>query len=162
MLRRFDYAPLTYPILFKAIVYTLLVAAVRLIEALIHYLLAGGILGGGRFIEHQLGEFSWSRFIATQLWIFVLFLIWVTASELNNLFGDGELFRIFFTRRSSALKSTRRARIRLLTRLSRLTDAHPVAVLQDPQSVPHRELVAVLHSLARPPRETWNSEPSPQ
>ena len=130
LLRRFDYAPLAYPILFKAIVYTFLVSAVRLIEALIRYLLARGILGGGRFIEHQLGEFSWSRFIATQLWIFVLFLVWVTASELNNLFGDGELFRIFFTQRSSALKSTRRARIRLLTRLSRLTDAHPVAVLQ--------------------------------
>ena len=151
LLRRFDYAPLAYPVLFKTLVYTVLVAAVRLIEALIHYLLAGGVLGGGHFIEHVLGEFSWSRFIATQLWIFVLFLVWVTANELNTLIGDGELFRIFFTRRSSALKSTRRARIRLLTRLSRLTEAHPVAVLGDPQSAPHRELLAVLHSLAKPP-----------
>jgi hypothetical protein len=149
-LRRFDYAPLAYPILFKTVVYTALVGAARLIEALIHFLLAGGVLGGGRFVEHVLGEFSWSRFIATQMWIFVLFLVWVTANEVNNLIGDGELFRIFFTRRSSALKSTRRARIRLLTRLSRLTDAHPVTVLEDPQSVPHRELVAILRSLAHP------------
>ena len=79
----------------------------------------------------MLGEFSWSRFIATQLWIFVLFLVWVTANEVNNLIGDGELFRIFFTRRSSATKSARRARIRLLARLSRLTDtAHSVTVLR--------------------------------
>ncbi len=150
-LRRFDYAPLAYPILFKTVVYTALVGVARLIEALIHFLLAGGVLGGGRFVEHVLGEFSWSRFIATQMWIFILFLVWVTANEVNSLIGDGELFRIFFTRRSSALKSTRRARIRLLTRLSRLTDAHPVTVLEDPQSVPHRELVAILRSLAHPP-----------
>jgi len=147
-LRRFDYAPLAYPILFKTVVYTALVGVVRLLEALIHYLVAGGVLGGGRFIEHVLGTWSWPRFTATQLWIFVLFLIWVTITELNKLFGDGELFRIFFTWRSSTLKSTRRARIRLLTRLSRLTDAYPITVLQDPQSTPHSELVAILQSLA--------------
>jgi hypothetical protein len=150
-LRHFDYAPLAYPILFKTLVYTALVGAARLIEALIHFLIAGGALGGGRFVEHVLGEFSWSRFIATQMWIFVLFLVWVTANEVNNLIGDGELFRIFFTRRSTALKSTRRARIRLLTQLSRLTDAHPVTVLEDPQSAPHRQLGAILRSLAHPP-----------
>jgi hypothetical protein len=82
------------------------------------------------------------------MWIFVLFLIYVTISELNDLFGDGELFRIFFTRRSSTLKSTRRARIRLLTRLSRLTENYPLDVLQDRQSTPHRELASILKTLA--------------
>ena len=149
LLRRFDYAPLAYPVLFKTIVYTLLVFVARLIEAFIHYLIEGGVVGGGRFVEHVLGNFSWSRFIATQLWVFVLFLVYVTASEFNALVGDGELFKIFFTRRSSELKSTRRARIRLLVRLARLTDAHTVEVLQDPRSLPHVELVAILRSLAR-------------
>jgi hypothetical protein len=148
-LRRFDYAPLAYPILFKTIIYTALVGVARLLEALIHYLVDGGVLGGGQFIEHVLGTWSWPRFIATQMWIFVLFLVWVAASELNDLFGDGELFRIFFTRRSSALKSTRRARIRLLTRLSRLTDAYPANVLGDPQSAPHRELMTILRNLTQ-------------
>jgi hypothetical protein len=147
-LRRFDYAPLSYPILFKTVVYTALVFLARLIEALVHYLVAGGVLGGGRFIEQLIGEFSWARFTATQLWIFVLFLVYVAVSELNRLFGDGELFRIFFTWRSSALKSTRRQRIRLLARLSRLTEAYPMAVLQDPRSVPHRELATILRTLA--------------
>jgi hypothetical protein len=154
LLRRFDYAPLAYPILFKTIVYTALVGIARLLETLIHYLAADGALGGGGFIEHVFGTWSWPRFIATQMWIFVLFLVWVTATELNELLGEGELFRIFFTRRSSALKSTRRARIRLLTQLSRLTDAYPVAVLEDPKSAPHRELVAILRRLVQDNAQT--------
>jgi hypothetical protein len=147
-LRRFDNSPLVYPILFKTLVYTLFVFVARLIEALIHYLVGGGALGGGRFIEHLLGTFSWAHFTAVQLWMFVLFLIYVTASELNQLLGDGELFKIFFTRRSSELKSTRRARIRLLARLGRLTDAQPIEILADPQSGPHADLVGILRELA--------------
>jgi hypothetical protein len=111
--------------------------------------LVSGVPGGGRFVEHVLGKFSWPNFIAVQLWISALFLLYVTANELNELLGDGELFKIFFTRRSSRLKSARRARIRLLTRLSRLTDAHPVAVLEDPGSAAHRELLAILRNLAQ-------------
>jgi hypothetical protein len=149
ILRRFDYAPLAYPILFKALVYTVLVAVARLLEELIRYLVKGGVLGSGGFVEEVLGSFSWSRFIATQLWIFVLFLIYVAAHELNGLFGDGELSRILFRRRSSALKETRRARIRLLTRLSRLTEAHPIAVLEDPASPEHSELVEILRNLVQ-------------
>ena len=148
-LRRFDNAPLLYPVLFKTFVYTVFVFFVRLIEALVHYLAEGGVLGSGRFVQHMVGDFSWAHFTAVQLWIFVLFLIYVAASELDQLFGDGELFKIFFVRRSTELKSIRRARIRLLTRLARLTEAHPVDVLADARSGPHAELVGILHALAR-------------
>src|SRR6266550_2560802 len=65
-LRRFDNSPLVYPILFKTLVYTLFVFVARLIEALIHYLVGGGALGGGRFIEQLLGTFSWAHFTAVQ------------------------------------------------------------------------------------------------
>jgi hypothetical protein len=147
-LRRFDYAPLAQPILFKTVVYTGIVFLVRLIEALVHYLIEGGTVGGGRFIEHQLGTFNWHQFIAAQMWIFVLFLVYVTANEINNLLGDGELLKVLFTRPSSELKSTRRARIRLLVRLARLTDAHSMAVLQDPAARAHAELLGILRSLA--------------
>ena len=147
-LRRFDNAPLAQPILFKTVVYTLLVFVVRLLEAFVHYVAGGGTVGHGGFIEEQLGTFSWDRFIATQMWIFVLFLIYVTASEFNKLLGDGELFKILFTRRSSELKSTRRGRIRLLIRLSRLTDAHSIETLRDPATSPHAELVSILRSMA--------------
>jgi hypothetical protein len=152
ILRRFDYAPLAYPILFKTLVYTALVTVARLLEALIHYLIKGGELGGGGFVEEVLGKFSWSHFIGVQLWIGVLFLIYVSAHELNELFGDGELFHILFRRRSSAVKETRRARIRLLARLSRLTEAHPITVLEDPASPEHSELVEILKSLVETDR----------
>src|SRR6266576_2157120 len=148
-LRRFDNAPLVYPVMFKALVYTIFVFIARLIEALVHYLIKGGILGSGQFIEDLVGRFSRAHFAAVQLWIFALLLVYVMASELNQLFGDGELFRVFFTHRSSALKSARRARIRLLTRLGRLTEAHPVDVLADTRSTPHAELVGILQDLAK-------------
>jgi hypothetical protein len=77
-----------------------------------------------------------------------LFLVYVTASELNQLFGDGELYKIFFVRRSSELKATRRARIRVLARLARLTEANRFEVLTDPRSPPHAELLRILQSLA--------------
>jgi hypothetical protein len=82
------------------------------------------------------------------MWIFVLFLVYVTASEVNHLFGDGELIKILFTRRSSKLKSTRRERIRLLVRLSRLTKAHSIEALRDTRTAPHTELVSILRSMA--------------
>jgi len=66
LLRRFDGEPLAKPILFKTVVYTLLVFIARLLEAFIHYVAGGGAIGRGGFIEEQLGSFSWHRFIATQ------------------------------------------------------------------------------------------------
>jgi hypothetical protein len=147
-LRRFDHAPLARPIIFKTVIYSLLVCVASLIEAFIHYVLEGGAVGHGGFIEHQLGSFSWHRFIiAIQLWVFALFLVYVTASEINALLGYGELFKIFFVRRSSELKATRRARIRQLARLARLTEAHPIEMLCDPRTGPHAELVGILRSL---------------
>jgi hypothetical protein len=148
-LRRFDYAPLAQPILFKTVSYTLLVLVARLLERFVRYLIEGGTVGGGAFLNHVLGTFSWHQFVATQMWIFVLFLIYVTAHEIGDLIGDGELFKIFFTRRSTELKSTRRTRIRLMVVLSRLTDAHSIDVLSDPTTAPHAELVAILRRLAQ-------------
>ena len=151
LLRRFDGEPLAKPILFKTVVYTVLVFVARLLEAFVHYVAGGGTVGRGGFIEEQLGSFSWHRFIATQMWIFVLFLAYVTANEFNQLLGDGELSKIFFTRRSSQLKSTRRQRIRLLVRLSRLTEVNSLDALRDHASAPHAELVGILENLGRRP-----------
>jgi hypothetical protein len=147
-LRRFDRAPLIQPILFKTAVYCVFVFIARLIEAFVRFSLAEGNPPAA-FLGHLAAEFSWHRFIATQLWLFVLFLIYVTASELNTLFGDGELRRVLFTRRASELQMTRRQRIRELVRLSRLADTHTVEVFRDPGSAAHRELVGIVERLAR-------------
>ena len=147
-LARFDNEPLAYPILFKTLVYTVLVFIARLLEAFVHYLIEGNVIGGGAFIRHELGTFSWPHFIAVQMWIFVLFLIYVTASELNELFGHGELYKLLFKRRSTALKATRRARIRMLIRLTRLTEAYSPEQLADRGNKAHAVMVGLLHDLA--------------
>src|SRR6516164_4518356 len=56
------------------------------------------------FLPHMVSTFSWHRFAAIQIWILVLFLIYVTATEFNHLCGDGELGRIVFTHRASELQ----------------------------------------------------------
>lgn len=102
LMRRFENEPLIKPVLFKSVVYTLLVLVVRLLEALVHYLVEGGVIGSGRFLGELLGQFSWNHFIVTQLWIFVLFLIYVSADELDERLGGGALYRAFFTRQPVA------------------------------------------------------------
>ena len=84
----------------------------------------------------------------------VLFFIYVTIHEFNRLFGDGELYRLFFRWRSSQAKLTRRQHIRLLTRLSRLTEANTIEAFKDPGSAAHAELVEIVRALAAPPVAT--------
>ena len=62
----------------------------------------------GGISEYVREHFTWHRFAAIQIWIFVLFLIYTIAVELNSLFDDGELARIFFTKHTSDLKLTHR------------------------------------------------------
>ena len=66
------------------------------------------------------------------------------------LIGDGELYRLFFRWSSSEAKLTRRQRIRLLTRLNRLTKSNPIEAFSDRGSSAHAELVDVLRQLASP------------
>src|SRR5208283_6039418 len=117
-------APLIWPVLYKTAVYFAVVFVVRFLEKLIEYAMHGGSLAG--LPDYVTTHFTWHRFLAIQIWILVLFLIYTFITELNALFGDGELYRILFTWRSSDLKLTRRQRIRTLTKLSRLTEAHTI------------------------------------
>ena len=151
VIRRFDRAPLIRPILFKTLFYWAAVFIVRLLEHWIRYRFGGDYTFGG-FVPHVVANFSWDRFIAIQLWIFVLFLIYVTASEFNRLFGHGELGRILFTYRPSELQLNRRERIHELVRLGKLADAHSLDELRDPASSAHAQLVDIVQRLARQAR----------
>jgi hypothetical protein len=123
---------------------------VRLAEGLLHFLATGGAVAD--FPEYLVERFSWSRFfLSIQLWLMVLFLIYVTIHELNTLFGDGEFYRLFFRWRSSEAKLTRRRRVRLLTRLNRLTEVHPIEEFSEQGSPVHAELIDILRELASPP-----------
>ena len=97
-LRRFDAGPMIQTVLFKTTVYWVVVFLVRFVEKLVEYLFAGGNLGG--IPEYVATHFTWHRFAAIQIWIFVLFLVYTSLAELNARLGKGELSRLFFTRRS--------------------------------------------------------------
>jgi hypothetical protein len=150
-IRRYDRAPLIRPILFKTMFYWAAVFIVRLLEHWIRYRFGGDYTFGG-FVPHVVANFSWDRFIAIQLWIFVLFLIYVTASEFNRLFGHGELSRILFTYRPSELQLNRRQKIYELVRLGKLADAHSMDEFRDPTSAAHIQLVDILRHLAVKPQ----------
>ena len=97
LLRRYDRAPLIQPILYKTAFYWVVVFFVRLLERFVHFAFDGN--PPGDFISYLITTFSWHRFSAISLWILVLFLIYVTATEFSRLFGPGELRRLFFTSR---------------------------------------------------------------
>jgi hypothetical protein len=90
------------PILFKTIVYWAVVFLVRFLEKLVEYLFAGGTLSG--IPEYMTTHFTWHSFAVIQIWIFVLFLVYISVAELNARVGDGKLRKIFFTRRSPEMK----------------------------------------------------------
>ncbi len=140
-LKRYDTAPLAWSILYKAAVYCVLVFFARLIET--------GIEDWMREkpFSEALANFSWHRFSAIHL--FVLFLIFVTFSELNALLGEGGLYRLLFDQRSAALHQGRRERAQTLMQLSRLTAAHTPEELADGTSPTHAELMQLLRGLAK-------------
>jgi hypothetical protein len=100
ILRRLDAAPIIGIVLFKATIYWAAVFLVRFLEKLVEYLFAGGTFAG--IPEYVATRFTWHRFAAIQIWIFVLFLIYCSIVELNAVLGEGELRKIFFNKRSSA------------------------------------------------------------
>jgi hypothetical protein len=146
-LRHYDRAPLIRPILFKTVFYWAIVFIARLLEHGIRYLFVEHH-ALGTFLPHMVATFDWHRFVAIQLWIFVLFFVYVTVTEFNHLFGEGELGHILFTSRPSELPLNRRQRILELVRLSKLADAHPEEEFRDPTSIAHAELIQILRRLA--------------
>ena len=148
LLRRYDRAALVRPILFKTAFYWVMVFLARLLERFVHFC-ALKHNHPADFFRYLITTFSWHRFVAISLWICVLFLIYVTASEFSHLFGTGEIPRLLFTNRPSELQLNRRQRMRELLRLSRLTDEHSADEFRNPTSAAHRELIDIVLRLAR-------------
>ena len=146
---RFRGAPLIQPILYKTIFYTVAVLVVRLAERLIH--LALDDQGFGAAFDVAVHDFSWRRFAAIQIWIFTCFLIYVTATELGYLLGDGQLFRLFFRHRSSQHRLTRRQHVRALMELSRLAEMTPREQLLNTATPQGQRLVTIVDALRQRP-----------
>ncbi len=144
---KFRGAPLIQPILYKTVFYGIVVTIVRFLERILHF--AFDSRGFDAAAEAALLDFSWHRFVAVQVWIFVCFLLYVTASELNALVGDGQLRRLFFHHRSSEYRLTRRQHIRALMEISRLARDTPHERLLDPATPQGSRLVALIDRLRR-------------
>lgn len=98
--RRFDAAPMIQSVLFKTILYWAIVFLVRFLEKVVEYWIGGGTLSG--IPDYIANHFSWHRFTAIQIWIFVLFLIYTSVADLNARLGKGELVKMFLTRPPAA------------------------------------------------------------
>jgi hypothetical protein len=149
LIDRFRGAPLIQPVLYKTILYTLIVLVVRTLERLVH--LAFDADGFGPAFQEAVANFSWRRFAAIQIWLFTCFLIYVTWTELSALLGEGQLFRLFFRHRSSEHRLTRRQHARALMELSRLAEATPRERLLDPSTPQGKRLITIVDAQRQRP-----------
>lgn len=141
--------PLIWPILYKSIFYSVVVLIVRIVEKVVEFAIDTG--GFGPAFRNLLLDFTWHRFVAVHLWIFVCFLVYVTATEFNALVGQGQLFRLFFHHRSSEYGLTRQQHIRSLMEFSRLAESTPRERLLDPATPQGSRLGAIVDALHRRP-----------
>ena len=149
LIDRFRGAPLIQPILYKTLFYSLIVLVVRVLERFIHLTIDDR--GFSAAFDLAVQDFSWRRFAAIQIWIFTCFLIYVTATELSNLLGEGQMFRLFFRHRSSQHRLTRRQHVRALMELSRLAETTPREQLLDAATPQGQRLVTIVDALRQRP-----------
>jgi len=93
-MNRFPDKPLIYNILWKTCIYVLATLVVRYVENIFPFLMETH-----DFVQanHQLLEaIIWPRFWATQIWLSVLFLIYVALRELVGALGRERVFHMFF------------------------------------------------------------------
>lgn len=157
LIDKFRGAPLILPILYKSVFYSLVVLVVRFVEKIVDFAWQAG--GFGSVFESMLGQFTWHRFVAVHVWIFICFLVYVFGTELNALVGDGQLVRLLFRHRSREHRLTRRQHIRALMELSRLAENTPRERLLDPDSPEGRRLVGIVDALRLQPATTPIARP---
>jgi hypothetical protein len=90
--------PLIRPILLKTVFYTVAVALVRILEIFSH--IARDSRGAKVAYQEQLDAFTWQHFAMVQIWLFVCFLIYVTAVEVSRALGPGRLKQLLFGARA--------------------------------------------------------------
>jgi hypothetical protein len=95
---RYRGPPLIRAILFKTVFYSVVVTIVRVAEQLIH--IARDERGIAVAYQAAIEAFTWYRFTAIQIWLFVCFLLYITAIELNAAIGKGRMAALLFQRRT--------------------------------------------------------------
>ena len=95
-LDRYRGPPLIRAILFKTVFYSVVVALVRVVEVFLHIARDGR--GVSVAFDAAVSAFTWQHFTAVQIWLFVCFLVYVTAIEIGAHLGTGALKRLVFGR----------------------------------------------------------------
>jgi len=93
-INRYPHKPLAYNIGWKALIYSLLATALHYLEHLI-----GAWRVTGAFVaanQKLLAEMVWEHFLAIEILLVVLVLIYCTISELVRMFGRERVRRAFF------------------------------------------------------------------
>src|SRR5246127_520010 len=100
---RFDDAPLIYPTIFKAALFTILLACCKILEDA-----AVGQFHGKSFQESisDLGGGTWKGILTLTLLLFVILIPFFGIGELQRVLGAGKLTQLFFCQRPS-LTATR-------------------------------------------------------
>ena len=94
-MQRYRGRPLYRPILHRTVLYTVCVILFQALEMLVSNAIhQGGLIGG---LQAARAEFVWAHFSYIQIWVFVLFLVYVTAVELRNEIGGEALRTILFS-----------------------------------------------------------------
>ena len=95
IMRLYHGRPLYRPILYRTVFYTICVLLFRLLELLVRNAIQTGGFASG--LEAARAEVVWQEFTFVQIWIFVLFLIYITWLELRDEFGIGAVNRALFS-----------------------------------------------------------------
>jgi hypothetical protein len=100
ILRVLDERPLLFSVLYKATIYSVFVLLLRLLEHWVPALIETGSVSGAT--DHLLGDFQWRLFWMGQIWIFVLFVVYIAAIEVMTLVGltSRQLLRAFLHERT--------------------------------------------------------------
>ena len=91
---RYRGPPLIRAVLFKTVLYTVIVSLVRVAEVFAH--IARDERGTAVAFREAVDNFTWYRFTAIQIWLLTCFLIYVTATELNAALGKGRMTNLLF------------------------------------------------------------------
>jgi hypothetical protein len=93
-INRFPEKPLVYNIGWKTTIYLLVSFAIHYLERLVEFWRkTGGLMEGN---EKLLQEIVWPHFLALQIVLLLLILLYVTTAEMARVLGRDRLRRIFF------------------------------------------------------------------
>ncbi len=94
IINRYPNKPLIYNVTWKTLIYLFIAGLVHYLERLIDFSRqAGGVVAGN---ERLLAEMVWPHFIAVQILLFVLIVMYTTFREITRMIGTERMREMFF------------------------------------------------------------------